>query len=191
MEKQPTTHTAASIARNIGIGVVTPVLAATVIYFLGFNRNDTVEFKKKKEATVKTWNGYMQNQEIFSAVFKQMDKSADIETTRKTTNHEIDVTVDNLENVKKEGNADQKVYSTIDIFVKQMKELKELFNKYFDDILTFAATNPTEEEGQVFIKKLGGDLKVNADMLKYRDTIRLYKFYEDLKKEYEVTVPEH
>lgn len=191
MDKQPAPHSVSSIARNIGIGVVTPVLAATIIYFLGFNKGDNTEFKKKKEATISTWAVFVQNKAIFSSVFDQMNKSGDIEKTRASTNHEIDVTLLNMENLKKEANADQRVYSTIDITIQQMKELKPMFNKFFDDILTYAATNPTEEEGQIFIQKLGSDFKKEVDELKNRDSIRLNTFYEGLNKDYNIKLPKN
>lgn len=191
MDKQPAPHSASSIARNIGIGVVTPVLAATIIYFLGFNKGDNTEFKKKKEAIISTWAVFVQNKAIFSSVFDQMNKSGDIEKTRASANHEIDVTLLNMENLKKEANADQRVYSTIDITIQQMKELKPMFNKFFDDILTYAATNPTEEEGQIFIQKLGSDFKKEVDELKSRDSIRLNTFYEGLNKDYNIKLPKN
>ena len=123
MEKEPSPHSAKSVARNIAVGVVTPVLAATIIYFLGFNRGDKAEFEKKKAATIKSWNMYVQNKNIFASVFQQMGDStaASMDELRGRVNHEIDVTVENMEAIKKDGNADQRVYSTIDIVAQQMR----------------------------------------------------------------------
>jgi len=191
MEKQPTQHTPASIARNIGIGVVTPVLAATIIYFLGFNRSSDTDFKKKKEATEKTWAAYVQNKEIFSSVFDQMNKTTDIEATRKNINHEIDVTVANMENIKKEPGADQRVYSTIDITTSQMQDVRSVTNKFLDDMSTFQVTNPTEAEGRAFIEGRAIAFKKDVSDIRQRDSIRLATFYEGLNKDYSVTLPKH
>lgn len=191
MEKQPSQHTPASIARNIGIGVITPVLAATIIYFLGFNRNDDAEFKKKKTATIEAWNSYEQNKEIFSKVFKQMDSAADIEVTRKKINYQMDAAVANLENVKKESNADLRVFSSVDLTIQQIKELKPLLNKYLDDILAYAATNPSETEGLAFVDSIAPILKQEAIQLKQRDSIRMATYYEGLNKDYGITYPKH
>ncbi|NOT93381.1 hypothetical protein [Ferruginibacter sp.] len=188
MEKRPVTSSAKSIAKNIGIGVVTPVLAATIIYFLGFNKNDDADFKKKKEATVQTWNVFIQNKGIFSTVMKQLASSNDLEVTRKNINHEIDVTIENMENIKKEPNADQRVYSTIDITAQQIKEIKPLMNKFLDDILAYAAKDPTEEEGKAYILQLGEGLKTEMAGLRQRDSIRLAVFYDGLNKDYNVTL---
>jgi hypothetical protein len=188
MEKQPVTSSAKTIAKNIGIGVVTPVLAATIIYFLGFNKNDDADFKKKKEATVQTWNVFIQNKGIFSTVMKQLASSNDLEVTRKNINHEIDVTIENMENIKKEPNADQRVYSTIDITAQQIKEIKPLMNKFLDDILAYAAKDPTEEEGKAYILQLGEGLKAEMAGLRQRDSIRLAVFYDGLNKDYNVTL---
>lgn len=191
MEKQPAKNAVSSIAKNIGIGVVTPVLAATIIYFLGFNKNDDADFKKKKEATVQTWNVFVQNKGIFSTVMKQLASSDDLEVTRKNINHEIDVTIDNMENIKKEPNADQRVYSTIDITAQQIREIKPLMNKFLDDILAYAAKDPTEEEGKAFILQLGEGLKTEMAGLRQRDSIRLAVFYDGLNKDYKVTLPKN
>ncbi|MGF2414158.1 MAG: hypothetical protein ACQUYJ_17635, partial [Ferruginibacter sp.] len=167
---------------------VTPVLAATIIYFLGFNKNDDADFKKKKEATVQTWNVFIQNKGIFSTVMKQLASSNDLEVTRKNINHEIDVTIENMENIKKEPNADQRVYSTIDITAQQIKEIKPLMNKFLDDILAYAAKDPTEEEGKAYILQLGEGLKTEMAGLRQRDSIRLAVFYDGLNKDYNVTL---
>lgn len=187
MDKQPSQHTPASIARNIGIGVITPVLAATIIYFLGFNRNDNAEFKKKKAATIEAWNAFEQNKEVYSKVFKAASNVTDIEVTRKNVNYQIDATVDNMNSIKKDGNADQRLYSTIDLTVKQILDMKPLINKYFDDILAFSAQNVTETEGQAFINKIVPQFKADLDQIKQRDSIRLAVFYEGLNKDYGIT----
>lgn len=180
-----------STIRNIAVGVATPVLAATIIYFLGFNNHDDAkaEFKKKKEATEKTWTAYIQNRGIFSTVMKKLGESGDIEVTRNNINHEIDITVGNLENIKKEPNADQRVYSSVDIVIQQMKEMRPIMNKFLDDMLAYIATNPTEEQGMAYIKELGEGLKLQLGQLRQRDSLRLAVFYEGLNKDYKTTLP--
>ncbi|GAB2815517.1 hypothetical protein [Ferruginibacter profundus] len=194
MEKQPSPHSAASIARNIGIGVVTPVLAATIIYFLGFNKNEGSDFKKKKEATIKTWTAYVQNRGILSTVFKQfehVDSSMEIETLRNNIYHEIDITIDNMENIKKEPNADQRVYSTIDIVEQQIKEMKPIMGKMIDDMISFSATEQTPESVEIFQQQQMEDVAKKMRGLMQRDSIRLATFYEGLNKDYNVTLPKH
>lgn len=192
MENKPAKQSSGhSMVKNIAMGVVTPVLAATIIYFLGFNNKDEskVEFKKRKEATEKAWAAYIQNRGIFSTVMKDLGKSGDIEVTRSNINHEIDVTVGNLENIKKEPNADQRVYSSVDIVIQQMKDMKPIMNKFLDDINAYIATNPTEEQGQAFILDLGEGLKQQMGQLRQRDSLRLATFYEGLNKDYKTTLP--
>ncbi|MBS1513248.1 MAG: hypothetical protein JST86_20600 [Bacteroidetes bacterium] len=192
MEKEPSPHSAKSIARNITVGVVTPVLAAAIIYFLGFNRGDKTEFNKKKEATVKAWNMYMQNKDIFASVFKQMDDSnATMEELRGRVNHEIDVTVDNMEAIKKDGNADQRVYSTIDIVSQQIKDIKPLMNTFIDDMENFLTRNPSVDEVKDFAAEKQDGLLDQVYKLKKRDSIRLNVFYNDLNKEYGVKLPDN
>ena len=102
------------------MGVITPVLAAAIIYFLEFNKGeDKADFKKKKEATEKPWNAYLQNKEIFSTVMKKLGGSEDMESVCSDINHEIETTINNLDNIRKEPAADQRVYSSIDITIHQ------------------------------------------------------------------------
>lgn len=179
-----------SMIKNIAIGVITPVLAAAIIYFLGFNKgDDKSDFKKKKAATERTWNAYLQNREIFSTVMKKLGGSEDIEAVRSSVNHEIETTINNLENAKKEPDADQRVYSSIDITIQQMKDMKPLMNKFLDDMTAFVATNPTEDEGFTFIRKLAEDLKVKMGQLSQRDSMRLATYYEGLNTDYKMILP--
>jgi len=192
MENKPAKQSSGnSMIKNIAMGVITPVLAATIIYFLGFNKGDDskAEFKKRKEATEKAWNAYIQNRGIFSTVMKDLGKSGDIEVTRSNINHEIDVTVGNLENIKKEPNADQRVYSSVDIVIQQMKDMKPIMNKFLDDIVAYIATNPTDEQGNAFILNLGEGLKEQMTGLRQRDSLRLAVFYEGLNKDYTIKLP--
>lgn len=192
MENKPVKQSSGnSMVKNIAMGVITPVLAATIIYFLGFNKGDDgkAEFKKKKEATEKAWSAYVQNRGIFSTMMKDLGKSGDIEMTRSNINHEIDATVGNLESIKKEANADQRVFSSVDIVIQQMKDMKPIFNKFLDDITAYIATNPTEEQGNAFILSLGDGLKEQMAGLRQRDSLRLAVFYEGLNKDYKITLP--
>lgn len=191
MENKPAKQSSGnSMVKNIAMGVITPVLAATIIYFLGFNKgDDKAEFKKKKEATEKAWSAYLQNRSIFSTVMKDLGKSGDIEVTRSNINHEIDATVSNMENIKKEPNADQRVYSSVDIIIQQMKDMKGIMNKFLDDMTAYIATNPTEEEGMIFIKNKEIDLKDQMVQLAQRDSLRLAVFYEGLNKDYKIKLP--
>ncbi|HAO46120.1 MAG TPA: hypothetical protein PLZ45_15290 [Ferruginibacter sp.] len=180
-----------SMLKNILMGVVTPVLAATIIYFLGFNNKDEskVEFLRKKEATEKTWIAYIQARGIFSAVMKKLGESGDIEITRNNINHEIETSIGNLENIKKEPNADQRVYSSVDIMIQQMKDLKPLMNKFLDDMSAYAATNPPEEEGFKFVQERGLELKSQVTHLRQRDSLRLAVYYDGMNKDYKIKLP--
>jgi hypothetical protein len=193
MEKQPAAHSpASSMVRNIIIGVITPVLAATIIYFLNLdNKSDKAEFKKKQQATVQSWTSMVQNKSIFTSILKQLGNSEDIDAMRNTINHELDITVGNMENIKKETNADQRVYSAIDVVVQQVKDIKPLMNKFLDDFITYANTSPTEEEVKTFALKLGEDLKIQMAGLRQRDSLRLTTFYEGLNKDYDITLPRY
>ncbi|MFN8253437.1 MAG: hypothetical protein U0V75_16325 [Ferruginibacter sp.] len=175
--------------KNIMIGVLTPVVAAALIYYFGFNKND--DFEKKKAATIKAWTSYVQNKGIFSKAMKQLGTAADMDVLRNNINHEIDVTMGNMENIKKENDADERVFSTIDVTVAQIKEIKPIMNKFLDEVNTFIATNPTDEEAEKYILGKQETLASQLGDLRRRDSIRLKTFYDGLNKDYETTLPEH
>ncbi|MEI9958960.1 MAG: hypothetical protein WDM90_22200 [Ferruginibacter sp.] len=190
MDNQTPQHTVKSVARNIGIGVVTPVLAATIIYFLGFNRNgSSEEFKKKKDATVNVWTAAMQNKGILSKVFIQMDQNTPLDKARENVNHEVDIAVDNMENIRKEANADQRVYSSIDIITQQIKEIKPIFSAYTDAVLAFYAENHPDSILKAFEAEKLEELSNKMQALTARDTTRLNVFYNGLNKDYSVKLP--
>lgn len=191
MEKQPSPHSPASIARNISIGVLTSVLAATIIYFLGYNRNDKQEFNKKKEATIKVWGAYQENLRITSTLFDQLAimKEENIAARLDEINHELDVALGNMENVKREAGADTRVYSTIDIRVQQFKEGKPLFNKYFQQLITLQTDNTPDAEATTIATNMVESLKKELATIKSRDSFRLATYYDGLNKDYDVVLP--
>jgi hypothetical protein len=192
MENQASPHSPTVIARNIAIGVITSVLAATVIYFLGYNRSDKQDFNKKKEATIKVWNAYQENMRVTSALFDKLEAAkndTDIVGRRNAITHEIETALSAMDNVKKEPGADTRVYSTVDIKVQMFKDGLVLINKYFDDIYAFAATNPTEAEGQAYIARVEPEIRKQTTAIKQRDSLRLATYYDGLNKDYDVVLP--
>jgi hypothetical protein len=194
MEKESSPHSASIVIRNITIGVITSVLAATVIYFLGYNKDEKAEFKKKKEATIKVWGAYQENLRITSALFDKLkaaqnEKDTDIVGLRTKITHEIEASLITMENIKREPNADSRVYSTIDIKAQQFQELLALINKYLDEMYAFIATNPTEAEGQAFLNKLDPETRKQGADIKQRDSLRLATYYDGLNKDYDVVLP--
>lgn len=193
MEKQSTPNNATTVIRNISIGVITSVLAATVIYFLGYNKDEKAEYKKKKEATIKVWNAYQENTRITAELFDRLSRLTDDEilSRRGDANHEIEVAIGNFENIKKEPNADTRVYSTIDIRAQQFKEVLPIINKFFDDMFVFKGTNPTKEEGDAFINNYLPGMKKQMAAIKERDSARLATYYDGLNKDYDIILPQN
>jgi membrane-associated HD superfamily phosphohydrolase len=192
MDKQSSPNNATTVIRNITIGVITSVLAATVIYYLGYNKDEKAEFKKRKEATIRVWGTYRENLDIASGIFDKLAnmREDEIEIRREQVKHEMEVAITNMENVKKEPGADTRVYSTIDLKAQQLKEAVPIFMKFYDDILVFKATNPTEQQGEVFKDKTIAALKEQLGEIKSRDSFRLAKYYEGLNKDYDITLPD-
>ncbi len=176
-------NTSTHIAKNITIGVVTSVLAAFLIYFTIGNPKKA-EFSKKKEATKKAWASYKENRAVFIQALKSIDTTMDDNRAKKLLNHQIDIAVGNLENIKKETDADQRVFSTIDITIEQIKEMKPLFENFFKDRTNYLTKNPETLTDDPYLIETQKNFEEDIKNLKTRDTLRLNKFRDGLIKEY-------
>jgi hypothetical protein len=159
---------------------------------LGYNKDEKAEFKKKKEATIKVWGAYQENMRITSALFDKLAAIKDddnIEGRMNEVNHEMETALSDMENAKRETNADTRVYSTIDIKVQQFKEGQQLLNKYFNDMLAFKATNPTIDQGIAYLNSVAPEIIKQGAAIKQRDSARLAIYYEGLNKEYDIVLP--
>jgi hypothetical protein len=191
MSAPSTTTTGGNVFKNIIVGVVTTVLGAAAVYFLGFHESKNEDFEKRKEATETAWNSYHKNMDIFSRVLKKMDDgSSDIEKRRTDINHEMDATILSLNNIKKDENIDARINTIIDLKIPEMNDFKTIVNDYFTKMQEFAATNPTQEEGMKFIGTLGGKFIADVKSLRNRDSTRFAEYYTELQKEYKLKMPE-
>ena len=171
--------------KNATIGVITTVIGAIIIYFLIGNPKKA-EFAKKKDATQKAWTSFKENKTVFSTVMKQIDSALDMDAGRKTLNHQIDIAINNLENIKKESDADQRVFSTVDITIEQIKEMKPIFNTYFDNRIAYIEKNPDATEDAPYLVEIQQKLINEMRNLGTRDTLRLSTFYRGLVKDYDI-----
>ncbi|MBL0146465.1 MAG: hypothetical protein IPP48_12700 [Chitinophagaceae bacterium] len=117
---------------------------------------------------------------------KQIDSALDMEAGRKTLNHQIDIAINNLENIKKESDADQRVFSTVDITIEQIKEMKPIFNTYFDNRIAYIEKNPDATEDAPYLVEIQQKLINEMRNLGTRDTLRLSTFYRGLVKDYDI-----
>jgi hypothetical protein len=177
------TSTPSHIAKNITIGVITSVLAAFLIYYTIGNPKKA-EFTKKKEATKKAWTSYNENRSVFIQALKTIDTAMDDERAKKLLNHQIDIAVGNMENIKKETDADQRVFSTVDITIEQIKEMKPLFEGYFTERTNFINKNPEALVDDPYLVNLQKSFAEDMTILRTRDTLRLNTFREGLMKDY-------
>jgi hypothetical protein len=191
MDKQASPHSASVVIRNITIGVITSVLAATVIYFLGYNKDEKADFKKRKEATIKVWEAYQENTRLTSEMFDKMSRLTDDEILGRSgdAKHEMDVAIGNFDNIKKEPNADIRVYSTIDIRTQQFKEVQPILMKFYENAASYRATKPTKEELDAFMMNAVVQMKNDLYAIRQRDSVRLATYYEGLNKDYDIILP--
>ncbi len=177
--------TPSHIIKNITIGVITSVLAALLIYYT-IGNPAKAEFSKKKAATKKAWTSYKENRAVFVEALKTMDTAMDDNRAKKLLHHYLDISIDNMENIKKETDADQRIFSTIDITVAQVKEMKPLFDNYFTERENFIRNNPDVFIDNPTLVKLEKKMLEDMAILQTRDTLRLNTFRNGLIKDYGV-----
>lgn len=176
--------------KNIIIGVITTVLGATAIYFLGLQKGPS-EVKKRKEATVKVWNEYLEVRKTTNKVFENMNReqSADLDMVRSNLNHEIEMINQNMEKLSKIPDIDINMVRIIDVRIAQMNDYKKAYSVFVDEMVNFANQNPTEAEGTAFLNERSPSFIKEAKNILNRDSLRLNTYYDVLKKEYNIEIP--
>lgn len=177
--------------KNIVIGVVTTVLGATSIYFLGLQQGPS-EAKKRKDATVKVWKEYLAVRKTTNDVFESMnrEKSADLNMVRSNLNHEIEIINQNMEKLSKIPDIDINLVRIIDVRIAQMNDYKKAYSVFVDEMINFANQNPTEEEGRAFLNERSPSFIKEAKNILKRDSLRLNTYYTVLEKEYKIDMSE-
>lgn len=177
--------------KNIIIGVITTVLGATAIYFLGLQQGPS-EAKKRKDATVKVWNEYLAVRKNTNEVLESMnrEKSGDLDKVRSNLNHEIDFINQNMEKLSKMPDIDINMIRILDVRIAQMNDYKKAYSNFVDEMIAYDRLGPTEEQGQAFLKERAPSFIKEAKNIFTRDSIHLNSYYAILEKEYKIDMSE-
>lgn len=181
-------HAGKHIVRNIIIGVVTSVIGALIIFFVIPDNTLKKDFEKRKKATISAWDSYLKNKDIFGRTLinlgEDTSETKTVASMKADANHEFDITISNLENIKKTPDADPKVFSAVDILSDQIKSFRPLLNSTLDDIVKFGETTSDTAEIRKFGEIRSDEMSKQYDNIKKRDSLRLQTIISDLKKEY-------
>lgn len=167
------TETTSTVLNKILIPVITTVLGATAIYFLGFNnkkgsgRSEMEAMLLTKEQTVKAWKSYVASQNIahknvasiseeysqrISTAINQGDKEwlAAVEDLEDEMFREAEKTQKDIENILKDEDQIDKnfvsmLYRALDNHKDQMKKAKVLFQR-LKDVITSDASATVKQQ---------------------------------------------
>ena len=181
-----------NVFKNILVGVITTVLGAGVIYFLGFHESGQSEKKKKKEATVTAWNSLLQYEKLFQQTTNKLICLGETETAIKEVTDELDQLSRDMENIKKEDAVDNRMQTLVDRRIDTYKKRKELMANYNAEIITLEAKNLSEQETLQQIAAIQKKLNDRVTGLEDKDRVYAKEIKETLEKEYKIKleVPE-
>ena len=176
----PTPSTTGNHLRNIIIGVITTVISATVIYFLGFHSPESDELKVAKQSTIDAWNSLQLYENEFKEKATSMVCSANDFSTTALIN-EYEKIIKNINNIQKEDHVDNRLLSLIDRRVSTLGDKKIATEDYYRQYDSIGADDSDPRNIKLYnnflekIKELDG-----------QDTSFINSVNADLKKKYKV-----
>jgi predicted ribonuclease YlaK len=181
-----------NVFKNILVGVITTVLGATVIYFLGFHDSGKGEKKKKRDATVTAWNSLLQYEKLFQQTANKMICLGETETAAKEVTDEMDQVIKDMGNIKKEEFVDNRMETLVDRRMDSYTKRKTFIEDFYNEVFTLSAKNLSDEElnnEAVSIQKKLGD---RVASLESKDGDYITEIKATLEKEYDtkLNIPE-
>ena len=145
---RPVTHKI--IARNVITGVLTTVLGATVIYFLGFNhRSDGNNFLVMKEATTNAWKSYESFENTYTKNSLSLIKDAatiGLDEFLTQTKQESEKFKKSVEELAKKKDIDKDLVTALNKRLDNEKSSMPKVEKYIDELRKIANSTMTDQE---------------------------------------------
>lgn len=181
-----------NVFKNIVVGVITTVLGAAVIYFLGFHEKGNDEKEKKKAATVTAWNSLLQYEKLFQQTANKLICLGETETAAKEVIDEMDQVIKDMGNIKKEEFIDNRMETLVDRRMDSYTKRKSYMEDFYNEIFTLYGQKLSEEEinnQAVSIQKKLGD---RVASLESKDGDYIKEIMATLEKEYDtkLNIPE-
>ena len=146
------------MVRNIITGVITTVVGASVIYFLGFHNSGPSEgdLLVTKEATINTWKSYVSAENVFYQNYNTFafESTADgIDRYKKSITEELDRFNKKVENILKTKSIDVSLSSLLERRVITNRDWVDKYKKYLDNYKEIIRSGADQEE----IKRRGNE----------------------------------
>ncbi|MBS1620523.1 MAG: hypothetical protein JST10_16925 [Bacteroidetes bacterium] len=177
----PLRSSGSTALKNIVIGVITTVLASSIVYFLGFQNKqaDKDEIQKKKEATMDAWNSLMFYEKQFRETGTRMVCLDDTSEMSDRILIEYDKIIKNISNIEKVANVDNRLVSLIDRRIATLTDKRKATADYNNTILS---TDISEDTAAAIALYNNFISKMNA--FEYRDTAFINGVSNELTKKY-------
>lgn len=171
--------------KSIIIGVITTVLGAAAVYFLGFH--DKKE-NPKKEATENAMKSIIQYEQILEKSIMGLACNSDNEYAQQAFLKEIEQLKGNMTNIKSEKDVDNRVFSLIDRRVTSLNELTEASEEMFNGMASLRGDSSTLTEDEFVARSLALQKKYNDRTVQIAEEEKILKtdIIAALKKEYEL-----
>lgn len=171
--------------KNIVIGVVTTVLASSIVYFLGFQgkQADKEELKVKKEATIDAWNSLMFYEKQFRETGIRMTCNYDTTSTSADVIKEYDKIIKNINNIEKAEHVDNRLLSLIDRRIATLTDKRKATEDYLTEI---EKLGPVSEEDPNSLS-LYNNLISKISVIDTRDTAFISGISAELNKKYKTS----
>jgi hypothetical protein len=181
-----------NVFKNILVGVITTVLGATVIYFLGFHDTGKEEKKKKRDATVTAWNSLLQYESLFQQTANKMICLGETETAAKEVTDEMGQVIKDMGNIKKEEFVDNRMQTLVDRRMDSYTKRKTFIEDFYNEIFTLAGQNLPEEEINKEVVSAQKKLGDRVAALETKDGDYIKEIKATLEKEYDtkLDIPE-
>ena len=174
------------MGKKIIIGAVSTIVAALVIYFVVERGGGD---RERKKATLNAWNSYEQNKDIFQKVMTDLGTSLqqggqELSQAKANAARDIDITIENMQNIKTEEKVDNRMLSLVDVKITQLKDLKTIMMNTIQSLEGVMQSTVTEQEAEQYIMSVFQETKSKLEGIKERDRVRIKSFRDELCKEY-------
>jgi hypothetical protein len=174
------------MGKKIIIGAVSTIIAALVIYFVVERGGGD---RERKKATLNAWNSYEQNKDIFQKVMTDLGTSLqqggqELSQAKANAARDIDITIENMQNIKTEEKVDNRMLSLVDVKITQLKDLKTIMMNTIQSLEGVMQSTVTEQEAEQYVMSVFQETKSKLEGIKERDRVRIKSFRDELCKEY-------
>ncbi|HYC39437.1 MAG TPA: hypothetical protein VEB63_03040 [Chitinophagaceae bacterium] len=118
-----------NVWKTIGIGVLTTVLAYTIVNLIFEKRK---EHKKKKQATVGAWKAIVKSNEFFLDDFYSELCRKDMAQMSKNLQRAVDKQISDYELMQKKPDLDEDLALYINRYIDRCRDMKSIMDDYFN-----------------------------------------------------------